>query len=238
MKPYVLLLPQRKEMLLLTSAVQFMLKKRGSSQFPACFQRTDQLSIYLESMHTVQMMICDVTYVGAIPVLEELRSRNPDMRLILVADQTVPPVSYIRPTILPTALLWRPVDSNSISKTLWEVIAVLPDDGRKEDDKEQQFALELRGVRQQFSYKDILFFESREKRLCVHLQRREIPFPGTLENLSQTLPEEFIRVHKSYIVNRTRISQVQFGQNLITLDNGMMLPISRSYKADVKAVFA
>lgn len=236
MKPYVLMLPQRGEMRLLTTATQFMLQKRGDHQILACFQKTEQLKPYLDCEDAMRLMICDVTHASVLPVLEEIRTRNPKMLLVLVADGSVPPVRYIRPTILPTALLWRPVENENITNTLWEVVCALPKE-QAEDDEQNQFSLEVRGVHQRFSYKDILFFESRDKRLYLHLQRREIPFPGTLEHLTETLPDEFIRVHKSYIVNRTRVSQVQYGQNLVYLDGGMCLPISRSYKADVKAVF-
>lgn len=238
MKPYVLMLPRREEMRLLTTAAQFMLKKRGDHQILACFQKTEQLKPYLDCDNAMRLMICDVTHNGILPVLEEIRTKNPKMFMVLVADGTVAPVRYIRPSILPTALLWRPMDSENITDTLWEIISTLPMARvHSEQEEKDLFSLEVRGVYQRFSYKDILFFESKDKRLYLHLQRREIPFPGTLEHLLQTLPKEFLRVHKSYIVNRTRVSQVQYGQNLVYLDSGMCLPISRSYKADVKAVF-
>ena len=45
----------------------------------------------------------------------------------------------------------------------------------------------------------------------------------------------FIRIHKSYMVNITRIEKVS--GNLITLVNGEQLPIGRAFKEDFSERF-
>lgn len=236
MRPYVLYSPSKSELSALSSVFNFLMKKRGTIQLPECTQKLTQLERCLDDPAQLRMLICDVTGEGTIPVLEKLRGQNRELKLVLVADGTVPPVRYIRPSILPTALLWRPLQPDNVRDTLWEVLATIPKEEQQEK-TEESFSLETRGEVRRIPYRDILFFEAGNKRLNLHTARKVLPFAGTLEKLSEELPEEFLRVHKSFIVNRNAITEIQFGQNLVILEGGMSVPISRSYKPNLKAVF-
>lgn len=238
MKPYQIFSPSRGELTALASIMTFLLQRYGVSDIPGCHATCAQLGECLENPGSIQLLVCDVTNSGVIPILEQLRRSNPSMKLVLVADGTVPPVRYIRPSILPTALLWRPLEPESVRDVLKEVLDTLPKSG--EDGAELSdtcFSVEVRGDVRRISYREILYFEASNKRLNLHTRRKEIPFQGTLEKLSEGLPGEFIRVHKSFIVNRIAIKQIQFGQNLIVLEGDITIPISRSYKPALKAVF-
>lgn len=237
MNHFVLYFPKREEMTTMLTATLFLLKKQGIGERPMCTATLDKLQSYLEKQSELYMLACDVTAEGILPVLEQLRQYNPDMKLVLLADGTVTPVQYIRPTILPTALLWRPVRRDEAKQVIGEVLVGLPNENTDKD-CDDSFSVEVRGVVRMFPYREILFFEAREKRLYLHLRRKEIPFPGTLERLLDSLPEQFLRIHKSVIVNRNRITEIQFGQNQLVLEGGTIVPISRSYKAQVKAVFS
>lgn len=52
----------------------------------------------------------------------------------------------------------------------------------------------------------------------------------SMRKLEKMLPEEFIRIHRSYMVNRARISNVE-GSKLTV--NGKALPIGQSYRDDL-----
>ena len=238
MSSLVLYCPNYTELSMVISVTRFLLRRMGlQSVEPLCLNRPNGLKPYLEQNNGLDCLVCDVTAERILPILEHLRRLNPEMRLVLVADDTVPPVRYIRPSILPTALLWRPVNREEARQVLGEVYAALTVRPEQEE-QEQCFAVEMRGGRRFFSYGDILFFESRDKRIYLHSQREEIPFFDTLEGLSERLPDCFIRVHKSFIVNRTRIGEIQFGQSYLVLEGGMTIPVSRTYKARLKAVFS
>ncbi len=239
MRPYVVFSSKRSELNHLSSVFSFLFKKRGEWETPLFVQGLNQLQECLEDPLQLKMLVCDVTVEGAIAMVEQLRSRNEEMRLVLLADQTVSPVTYIRPTVLPTALLWRPLQPQSAAETLWSVLCLIPKtDAAPTDGDQEAFSVETRGEVRRIPYSHIRFFEARNKRLYVHTERKEIPFNGTLETLTETLPDTFIRVHKSFIINRLAVTELQFGQNTVVLDGDLMIPISRSYKAQLKAVFA
>lgn len=237
MKPYLLFFPNKSELTAVSSALQFCLKCQGIIQIPDCVSKQDQLKAYLDAQDQLRMMVCDVTAPGILPLLEQLRSLNRQMSLVLLADNTLPPTRYIRPTIMPSSLLWRPVDRDAAAATLREVVVSLPKEDAGAEEQDQAFCLEVRGVVKRFDYRQILFFEARNKRVYLHHGRQEYPFGATLERLCEELPEEFIRVHKSFIINRGCVAEIQFGQNLVVMEGGIAVPISRSYRAALKAVF-
>lgn len=239
MRPFVLFSPSKGELSLLNTVFDFLMKKRGTVQFPECAQKLSQLEPYLDDPTQLKMLVCDVTTEGIIPLLEQLRCKNQELKLVLVADASVPPVRYIRPTVLPTSLLWRPLKPEGVRDTLWEVLIAIPkEDQSNADPTANSFCFEVRGDVRRVPYSEILFFEAGNKRLNLNMSRKVIPFSGTLEKLEEELPEEFIRVHKSFIVNRNAITRIQFGQNLVILEGGMSVPVSRSYKPMLKAVFS
>ena len=57
----------------------------------------------------------------------------------------------------------------------------------------------------------------------------------TLKHFQQTLPEHFVRIHNSYIVNSNFISRIHFGKSKCTMKNLQVpIPFSRSYKDNVR----
>ena len=51
-----------------------------------------------------------------------------------------------------------------------------------------------------------------------------------ISHMEEYLPEGFIRIHRSFIVNRSKIST--FSREHVVV-GGMELPVSRSYKKEV-----
>jgi two-component system LytT family response regulator len=68
----------------------------------------------------------------------------------------------------------------------------------------------------------------------VHLVR------GTLQELEQRLPESFVRIHRSSIVNLDRVRELHpwsHGDRLVVLDDGTELRLSRRYRDRLEGVF-
>lgn len=85
----------------------------------------------------------------------------------------------------------------------------------------------------QIKVNDIQYLESMGDYVQIHTNSRTVT---TLENISsfdKSLPETFIRIHRSFIVNRNVISN--FSRTNITISD-QELPISRTYKSSVLKV--
>jgi len=59
------------------------------------------------------------------------------------------------------------------------------------------------------NFSDILFFQAYGDFVKVHLTDKVLVTAGTLKNLEQILPPQFMRVHKSYILSIQRIKYIE-----------------------------
>ena len=85
-------------------------------------------------------------------------------------------------------------------------------------------------------YESIRYFEARTKQVVLVTATREYPFYATLDKLQQTLPPQFLRCHRSFIVNIRYVLRAHYNENLLYLEGEEPIPLSRSYKAAVKEV--
>lgn len=77
-------------------------------------------------------------------------------------------------------------------------------------------------------YSDILFIESLADYIKVHTtSKKEITSKEKISALEKRLPGIFVRIHRSFIVNREKITS--YNNNEIEID-GVVLNIGRSYK--------
>lgn len=80
-----------------------------------------------------------------------------------------------------------------------------------------------------------------DKELTVHTNSDTYQTPGTLSGIEKKLPQQlFLKTHRSYILNVTKVQEIQpwFNHTLqVTLDNGLKVPVSRSYVKTLKEYF-
>lgn len=86
------------------------------------------------------------------------------------------------------------------------------------------------GMVYRIAYRDILYMEAQNKLLCVCLAHHTVTVRASLNMLEQTLPEGFIRCHRSYIVNRAYVESFSSAEMTVCLTSKERLPVSRSYK--------
>lgn len=79
--------------------------------------------------------------------------------------------------------------------------------------------------------KDILYVESLKSYLLIHTIAQKIIIYSTMLNMVEQLAArtEFIRIHKSYLINKNHITVIQ--NNIITIHNAE-LPIGAVYRTD------
>lgn len=72
----------------------------------------------------------------------------------------------------------------------------------------------------------------------LHVSGRAYPYRGTMKSLEEQLdPEQFLRVHRSYMVNYQQIQSIEpleSGDARVQLRQGKELPFSRRYRAEFK----
>lgn len=89
--------------------------------------------------------------------------------------------------------------------------------------------------------KDIFYFSANSPYINIHHLSKRYIHTETLKSLEKQLDEkQFVRIHKSHIVNLEKISSYQSRQNGdydVSLLNGAILRVSRNYAKDFKLKF-
>lgn len=80
------------------------------------------------------------------------------------------------------------------------------------------------------NYNDIVFFEHVQRKTQVVCERFTINVSEKLTNILKELPKEFIQTHSSFIINMDHVWGM--GKNGCTMDNGIVVPVSRSRYAE------
>lgn len=85
---------------------------------------------------------------------------------------------------------------------------------------------------------DIYLVSVEERQLSIFVDQQVYKMTGTLNSIEQKLPTTlFIKTHRSFILNRTKIQEIQpwFNNTLqVILTNGSKVPVSRSYVKEFK----
>lgn len=78
-------------------------------------------------------------------------------------------------------------------------------------------------------YKDIFYLEVLNKTAILHKRDSSVEFPGRISELEDRLSgSDFVRTHKSYIVNLANVDYLEAKE--VLLNNGKRVPIGRKYK--------
>lgn len=87
----------------------------------------------------------------------------------------------------------------------------------------------------QIEYRDILSFSSFLHNIDILTRNEHFNQNTTLSSILSHLPKQFVRVHRSHIVNMAHIHKIS--GNTITLSNRTTVPIGRQYLNDVRKAF-
>ncbi|MCQ2498909.1 MAG: LytTR family transcriptional regulator DNA-binding domain-containing protein [Lachnospiraceae bacterium] len=199
-------------------------------------QKQDELRSFLEDKPLMDMLLYDITGTGDLEYLEEVRKEYKLAFVMLLADGSISPMKYMKPSIQAQSLLLRPFSREQALNCLSEFIGgYVKAFHNSSEDNRATFIVESKDEGKiSIPYDQIYYFEAMEKKVYVCTGVDEYGFYDTLDGLMENLPEEFLRCHRSFIVNKNKIVRVALSQNTIYLEDEYEVPLSRSYKPDFK----
>ncbi|MFT5821099.1 MAG: DNA-binding LytR/AlgR family response regulator [Crocinitomix sp.] len=117
----------------------------------------------------------------------------------------------------PKAYLSKPFNENDVIAALEIVSLDIPD------------KIEVRGSHgiEEINPKDIVFIKSDGAYIQIQTKKRQITQRKLLKEIEEILPINFVRTHRSYIVNKDYITQKKSTELYV---DGHIIPISKSYK--------
>lgn len=119
-----------------------------------------------------------------------------------------------------------------------KVIETIINYGIKKEKKEEYISFNLRNYIYRVKLDEIIYLESSYRKIKVVTTKEEINLPNyTLNKLLDELPNNFIRCHRSYIVNANHISRIDKVDNSIELAHiDISIPVGRKYKDNLRGV--
>lgn len=129
----------------------------------------------------------------------------------------------------PWGLLTKPIDEEKLFYHLNKVIECY---------KSSNLIVNINAFGKKFKIKasDIIYVESRERKVIYHLYNLDYTEYIKLDNAIQKLSTDFLRIHKSYAINLNYVKD--FNKSEITLTTNTVVPISRHNIENVKkAIF-
>lgn len=84
------------------------------------------------------------------------------------------------------------------------------------------YTVEAGGRKISVDHEDIFFFETSVNihKVILHARDRQIEFSGTIKELAGTLGGDFVRCHRSFLVNKNNIKEIDSKKRIIYFTNG------------------
>ena len=180
--------------------------------------------------HDVEVLVLDIDLksdLSGLDLAEHIRKFNKDMYLIFTTghlEYTLIAYKYKTFDFLP-----KPITIERLEETILR----LYDDIHNQNQKFITLDNKNRMVREE----SIEYIKKEGMKLLIHADNMDYEVYGSFQKLEPQLSENFIRCHKSFIVNLNKISDVQVQTNKIFLNSGTSCVIGPKYKNNFMEVF-
>lgn len=199
------------------------------------FSSIAELSNFMKQKPLLDLLLYDVEEKEAVSYLQQIRRNYQKAHILLLADASTSPMEYIKPGICANSLLLRPWTKEQAVEILREFfLEYLKMIEQEKLEGSDLYIIESKEGTLSIPYDQIYYFEAREKKIYVSVGTKEFGFYNTIDKLAGELPEQFIRCHRGFIVNKNKIRKIMLSQNIIYLADGLDVPLSRSYKSVLK----
>ncbi len=131
-----------------------------------------------------------------------------------------------------TDFLSKPLETERFNKAISKVQLLTENLSKSSED--QNIIIKTNGVLVKVATSKIDYIEAMGDYIKVVVGEESHVVHSTMKAFISQLPDAFLRVHKSYIVNLDRVLEID--DNYVVGDY-FNLPVSRSYKNDVKSKF-
>lgn len=181
------------------------------------------------SIDLVFYEICTETDVEE---LKKIRLLYEEAEIMIMASLSIPTNWYLIPDIRPVMFLSEP--SNKITKNEQvHDFFVFFYRKRMKNHFEDTLVIDIKKDKRYLNLNRIICLEACEKKIKIYYDQEQIHFYGSLKELEKKLPSNFIRCHRSFIVNSTYISRMNISQNNFLMREKLVIPISKKYKNKV-----
>lgn len=230
--------PEKDFALFAAQIIQELIKKNNlQAKIIKVSSNPQKVSNYVSETDETKFALIEIVFASpeeGIDLACVLRKNNRESYIVFATEHKEFIYKTFEGLIRPAGLLLKPVETKDIVNIFNSAYT----DYMEFNEEENSLSISAGANLYKVKYEDILFLESAEKKIFINTVSQRIGFYSTLDSLElQLRHKNFIRTHKSFIVNKKHISGIDYSGMLITLSNGAQISISRTYKNKIKEVF-
>ncbi|MEF9916846.1 MAG: LytTR family DNA-binding domain-containing protein [Lachnospiraceae bacterium] len=207
---------------------QYFIKKNIEAHISEV-EQIEQAYKILDQSNLIGVYILDVNKYTKL-LAHQIRSNNQLNYVVLLSKEMGEMIAMIDPVIRPCGCIVKPIKKEIIEKVLREIWADYEEIGNGMD----CFSFQIQGSYYSVAYEKILFFEGSNKKVLLRTQNQEYDFYDSLEHIQSEIPNYFMRIHKSFIVNLRKIQQFKFPEMVVYFEDDIFAYISRTYKSKLQ----
>ena len=127
--------------------------------------------------------------------------------------------------VQPLHFLKKPIDSKKVFDDIQLAMKISEKENRNFEFKSFRNTIKV-------PYRDILYFESRGRKVFLVGTKNNYTFYGNIKDLEEVLPKFFICPNRSYFVNYEFVTCFKFEELIMT--DGSVIPISRNKRKEIR----
>jgi len=161
-----------------------------------------------------------------------IRSVNDSNYMVLVFSDVSEIVDSVSPSFRPSGFLPENADDEKIGTIIDEVYCDYERSGALYEGPVCRFS--IKGADYRIPFCQIMVVEITSKKITIHTAAQKYGFYDTLENVMNDLPDYFMRVHRSFVVNKNYIKKVNYKERTIIMTDDSAVFFSRGYSAEIR----
>lgn len=184
-----------------------------------------------EALHTLENIACDIIFLDiempgrkGFEMLEHLEERP-----AIIFTTAFPNYAVKGFDLDVQDYLLKPISFERFQRGVRKAVEFIQSQNENRNLSDTSYVfLRSEGKLHKLLLQDILYIQAMQNYVQCHTVERRFISHITMKAMEEQLPEDqFVRIHKSYLVNKENISRIDGGMVEI---EGQKLPISRNYK--------
>ncbi|MBO5145236.1 MAG: response regulator transcription factor [Lachnospiraceae bacterium] len=168
----------------------------------------------------IELVSTDGIQIGKL-IRNELE--NPDISIAYISSKSSYALELFK--IHPIDFLIKPISAQDINDTIDEAL-------RLYNRNNKVFEYRANGYNCKIPYKNIVYFCSENKKIHMVTLDSDIQFTGKIKEIIEQVPECFIQIHQSYIINMDHMNECSY--ETVRMRGDILLNISQPYRKIVR----
>lgn len=208
----------------------------------AGYQVIDVLADSTEALRVIEstrpdLLLLDIHISGPHNGIELANKLDPAIPIIFITSLRERSIFEQAKQTKPFAFILKPFDPLMLTNAIELAVANLA--GEKKDVWKEKdvilsdsFFIKEKNVLVKVMVKDILYIKAEDKYCILHTPQKKYIIRISLKDLLAKIPSNYLQVHRSYVVDSLRISQIILEDFMLYIE-GEPVPIGMSYKDQV-----